>query len=383
MEERENPLVPLMGNESDDDSGHSVEHEENEQDQQVTSTENPKKRLSKKEKKLLQREKHREMLHEVKKRKREMKKELQREKRLKLDEERVVRLPRTENDSIAIDRKLRKQQEQQEFLKACESNFEVILDCAWESDHNESSLKSLIQQIMFCYGANRKSKTPCTIRLFGMGPQTKERLQKVSYGNWLSFHCYEDDFTDHIDWFSRDLVESSSQSANCSGAITANAPAVAEEKEDSAAESANSILSTSIPMRKRQLVYLTSDADETLETLDPNCTYIIGGIVDRNRLKGITHQKAIANNIRAAKLPIKDLFALSTTHVLTVNHVFDIMLQFQQTHSWYDAMNYVLPKRKDAKPISSTENTAFQHSSEVEDIANCDDYDGKDNEKCS
>jgi tRNA (guanine9-N1)-methyltransferase len=47
--------------------------------------------------------------------------------------------------------------------------------------------------------------------------------------------------------------------------------------------------------RIKKLVYLTSDAEHTLETLDDNTAYIIGGIVDRNRLKGVTYNKA--NNI--------------------------------------------------------------------------------------
>lgn len=43
---------------------------------------------------------------------------------------------------------------------------------------------------------------------------------------------------------------------------------------------------------KDQLVYLTSDSPNTLESLDPKCVYIIGGIVDRNRMKGATYLKA-------------------------------------------------------------------------------------------
>jgi tRNA (guanine9-N1)-methyltransferase len=46
---------------------------------------------------------------------------------------------------------------------------------------------------------------------------------------------------------------------------------------------------------------LTSDAEETLETLDDNTAYIIGGIVDRNRLKGVTYNKARHQNISTAK----------------------------------------------------------------------------------
>jgi Trm5-related predicted tRNA methylase len=36
---------------------------------------------------------------------------------------------------------------------------------------------------------------------------------------------------------------------------------------------------------KNNMVYLTADSDDTIENLDPTKTYIIGGIVDRNRHK--------------------------------------------------------------------------------------------------
>lgn len=38
---------------------------------------------------------------------------------------------------------------------------------------------------------------------------------------------------------------------------------------------------------KQSIVYLTADSEEELTELRPNETYIIGGIVDRNRYKVI------------------------------------------------------------------------------------------------
>ena len=49
------------------------------------------------------------------------------------------------------------------------------------------------------------------------------------------------------------------------------------------------------------IVYLSADAEETLTELDPSCLYVIGGIVDRNRYKRLTFDKANRLHIRTAK----------------------------------------------------------------------------------
>ena len=127
---------------------------------------------------------------------------------------------------------------------------------------------------------------------------------------------------------------------------------------------------------KKQLVYLSSDAEETIETLDVNCAYIIGGIVDRNRLKGITHEKAVAQGIRTVKLPIKENFGLGATHILTVNHVFEILLNYGASGGWRQAMELVLPQRKHAVAIGETEETAGQEADEGGEVAEIEEVDG-------
>lgn len=52
---------------------------------------------------------------------------------------------------------------------------------------------------------------------------------------------------------------------------------------------------------KEKIVYLSADADETLTELKQDELYIIGGIVDRNRYKFLTLDKASRLGIRAAK----------------------------------------------------------------------------------
>ncbi|GMF16796.1 unnamed protein product [Phytophthora lilii] len=73
--------------------------------------------------------------------------------------------------------------------------------------------------------------------------------------------------------------------------------------------------------KKESLVYLTADSPNTITKLSRDKVYIIGGIVDRNRLKGITYEKAVEQGIETAKLPLDAVVEMgSATRVLTVNH---------------------------------------------------------------
>ncbi len=67
--------------------------------------------------------------------------------------------------------------------------------------------------------------------------------------------------------------------------------------------------------QKENLVYLTADAETVLEELDPKKIYIVGGLVDRNRWKGITMKKANEQGIQTAKLPIGNYLKMSSSQV--------------------------------------------------------------------
>lgn len=67
--------------------------------------------------------------------------------------------------------------------------------------------------------------------------------------------------------------------------------------------------------QKENLVYLTADAETELEELDPKKIYIVGGLVDRNRWKGITMKKANDQGIQSARLPIGSYLKMSSSQV--------------------------------------------------------------------
>jgi tRNA (guanine9-N1)-methyltransferase len=98
---------------------------------------------------------------------------------------------------------------------------------------------------------------------------------------------------------------------------------------------------------RESIVYLTHDSDDVLEELDPEKVYVVGGIVDRNRLKGATLTKANGLGVATARLNLDTSVHIDHgTPVLTVNHCVDILQLAANGASWQDAYVTVLPVRK-------------------------------------
>lgn len=200
-----------------------------------------------------------------------------------------------------------------EFLDKADANFSIIIDCLWDDLHKDKATKSLAQQILQCYGVNKRAQIPVQMYLTGVSSDLHPRLKKTNVDSWTATHIEAQDYIEMSSKFQVEPVDSEAQ------------------KEG-----------------KKQLVYLSSDAEEVLDDLDPNCAYIIGGIVDRNAHKGVAHRKAVAQGIRTVKLPIKEHMALSLTHVLTVNHVFELLVEQGHLQSWPTVLEKVIPQRKRA-----------------------------------
>ena len=81
-------------------------------------------------------------------------------------------------------------------------------------------------------------------------------------------------------------------------------------------------------------VYLTAESPHLLTSLDPSLTYIIGGLVDHNRLKGHCEAQAQALGVRTARLGIGECMEIEggvgRRSVITVNQVFACLLEWWQ-----------------------------------------------------
>ena len=99
---------------------------------------------------------------------------------------------------------------------------------------------------------------------------------------------------------------------------------------------------------KDSIVYLTPDSPNTLDSLDTTKVYVIGGLVDSSVMSSVTYTAASESGIATARLPIDDTIIKNNPSgfVLTINQVFELLLEVGQGKSWTEAFESCLPKRK-------------------------------------
>jgi len=177
------------------------------------------------------------------------------------------------------------------------SNYIVAIDLDFYGLMEEREHRMVLKQLKSCYSENRRSQQPLQLCCTSFDTELKDLFLKLQPGilNWslrMQGKCYGDVF-DHD-----------------------------------------------------KIVYLTSDSENVLETLEEGKVYIIGGLVDHNHHKGLCYQRAEEKGFAHAQLPIGQYVKMSTRKVLTINHVFEILLTYSITKDWKDAFFKVLPNRK-------------------------------------
>ncbi|GAM26265.1 hypothetical protein SAMD00019534_094400 [Acytostelium subglobosum LB1] len=166
----------------------------------------------------------------------------------------------------------------------------VILDMEMSHLMGSKEEKSLINQVCYLYGANNKADRPLKVDITGYTGKVRDTMESMSgVANWK--------LTKHTETY-MELFD------------------------------------------KQELVYLTSDSPNSIQTLDPTKRYIIGSFVDHNRYKGYTYKKATDQGIATARLPISEYITLSSRKVLTVNHA------YTQNGDWKQSFEQIIPARK-------------------------------------
>nr|XP_023681161.1 tRNA methyltransferase 10 homolog B [Paramormyrops kingsleyae]XP_023681162.1 tRNA methyltransferase 10 homolog B [Paramormyrops kingsleyae]XP_023681163.1 tRNA methyltransferase 10 homolog B [Paramormyrops kingsleyae] len=103
---------------------------------------------------------------------------------------------------------------------------------------------------------------------------------------------------------------------------------------------------------QESVIYLTPDAEQALEYVEPDKVYVLGGLVDESVQKKITYLRARDGGVPSARLPISEYMVKKTnaknyhSKILAINQVFDILLTFCDTGSWAVALGEGIPPGK-------------------------------------
>ena len=248
-----------------------------------------------------------------------------------------------------------------EKLPCALQSFHICIDCSYESYMTKKEITSLAAQIRCCYGYNKRNDQPCQMVVTDLSmqqsPQTLQLLhQEKGYNEWNNRAYMSTTLSPHEFYVNSDNYSTTLHVPTIISGIVQHQP----------------------PHRITKIVYLTSDSENTLLTLDNDAVYVIGGIVDRNRHKGLAYARATqfmrsssttindpasnqrpqfdAISITTAKLPLMEYIAhMPSTPVLTINHVFHILLHYRNyNNDWNAAFQAILPTRKEAQYINMT-----------------------------
>lgn len=231
-----------------------------------------------------------------------------------------------------------------------------IMDCGFDELMMDKERISLGSQLTRAYSDNSRSKYRVHYVISSFDKQLKERFDTVlkkTYLNWRGVRTMQEDYVQAADMAKEWMTDP--QGGKLAGKLAEQSDAKPEDGE---------------------IVYLSSDSPNTLTELKPYSTYIIGGLVDKNRHKGICYKQATERGIKTAKLPIGDYIQMASRSVLATNHVMEIMLRWLETGDWGEAFMQVIPQRKGGKLKESKGTTAGEDNSPTnEDAKGAEDVD--------
>jgi tRNA (guanine9-N1)-methyltransferase len=260
----------------------------------------------------------------------------------------------------------------------------LIIDCDFEEYMADSELVSLSSQITRSYSDNRNAQYQTHLYCSSWRGKLDERFRTVLHGHhtrWHNFHVVQGDFI----VASREATER--MEGRSGGTMIAlirptfnNGTEIEQEESDSRpipnAEPDSSSENSNI-------VYLSSESPHTLDRLEANTCYIIGGLVDKNREKGLCYKRARAKGIRTAKLPIGQYMVMQSRQVLATNHVVEIMLRWLECGDWGEAFLKVIPKRKGGRlrDDSSVADSSRLDDQEHDEAGDYDEYEEEQEEE--
>ncbi|SMR63793.1 unnamed protein product [Zymoseptoria tritici ST99CH_3D1] len=220
--------------------------------------------------------------------------------------------------------------------RAIQLPITILIDCNFDDLMHEGERTSLSSQITRCYSDNKNSGFRAHLAICSFGGRLKERFDEVLKGTYLSWKG--------VRTFPEGFVEVAEKAKEWMGAEGGGKlKGVFDRPEDPTDEEIEKLKAAG------EVVYLTSEATSDLTELKPYSTYIIGGLVDKNRAKGICFKRATQAGIKTARLPIGEFMEMQSRKVLATNHVNEIMVKWLECGDWAAAFMKAIPKRKGGK----------------------------------
>ncbi|KAL3663096.1 hypothetical protein V7S43_012036 [Phytophthora oleae] len=180
------------------------------------------------------------------------------------------------------------------------SSQRIAVDLSFDDIMNDKEMRSLANQLKLSYGSIKQMPEPFQLIFCNPSEQLEHSLDRFGATNW------------YIQW----------------------------------RRGAEKVAEYFLP---EDLVYLSPDSPNVLEKMDPKKIYVIGGIVDKSRKKGATLNAATQAGITTVRLPIQEYITERLDHILNVNTVVDVLINFQELGDWPRALKLALPQRKRSK----------------------------------
>ncbi|TGJ79544.1 hypothetical protein E0Z10_g9228 [Xylaria hypoxylon] len=235
----------------------------------------------------------------------------------------------------------------------------IILDCQFEKYMLEPELVSLSSQVTRCYSDNRGAQYPVHLYVSSFGGVLKKRNETVlenQHLKWKDISFCEGDFIEAANEAKQSMT--GPRGGELISLLQQSSPTPTHPTHPNKAQSTPTPEPEAEDVDK-SIVYLTADSPYTLDRLEPNTCYVVGGIIDKNREKGLCYRIARENNVRTAKLPISEYMVLQHRHILATNHVIEIMLKWLETGDWGTAFMEIIPTRKGGK-LKTNEGTTTE-----------------------
>lgn len=234
-------------------------------------------------------------------------------------------------------------QDRQQTRRAVQLPITFIVDCQFDDMMTDNERTSLSSQLTRCYSANKRAPFRAHLAISSFGGKLKDdRFDSTlnrNHESWRGVTFHSEDFM-QVAGRAGEVMRDSKFGDTIAGTWASIKSTAAGQLSAASTEEART------PLTQGEVIYLTSESCNTLQSLKPYSTYIIGGLVDKNRHKGVCYKRALDRGIKTAKLPINDHMKMHTRYVLTTNQVNEIMLKWLECGDWGEAFVQVMPKRK-------------------------------------